>query len=113
MVSCNPLDFFPSFIFILDRKTNVDIWRKFYRVHVSTSHTLVGTMHLADLGANSGMLSCVDIDFLSVQNHESVYSCLIYSCAVVPANSMFEEIQTAQVHLPMPLVTFVSTGRHQ
>ncbi len=67
--------FFPSFVFILDRKTNVDIWRKFYRVRVSTSHklTLVGTMRLADLGAISGMLSCVDIDSLSFQNHKSVY----------------------------------------
>ena len=64
-------------------------------------------MRLADLGANSGnMLPCVDIDFLSVQTHKSVNSCLIHPCAVVPANSMFEEIQTAQVHLPMRLVIF-------
>jgi hypothetical protein len=74
MVSCNPLYSFPLLLFVLDRKTNVDIWRKFYRVHVSTRHTAVGTMRLADLGASSGMLSCVDIDFLSVQNHKSVYS---------------------------------------
>jgi hypothetical protein len=74
--------FLKWFVFVPDRKTNVDIWRKFYRVHVSTSHTLVRTMRLADLGANSGMLSCVNIDFLSVQNHKSVYS---VSC--IPARS--------------------------
>jgi hypothetical protein len=112
MVSCNPLYFFPSFVFILNRKTNVGIWRKFYRVRAPISHTVVGTMRLADLGANSGMLSCVDVDFPSVQTPKSVYSCLVHPCSVVPANSMFEEIQIAQVHLPMPLVTFVCTGKH-
>jgi hypothetical protein len=67
-VSCNPLYFFPSFAFILDRKQNVDIWRKFYRVHVSTCNAVRTTpLVLADLGANCGMLSCVNIDFLSVQ----------------------------------------------